>query len=81
MAGDISRLGSRKRIRKEIGKFRRNIKQKLQCGFFEREGTTSKTFLMYLNIRHLLMVRELKGLEKLTYNSFPSSHESPRLEL
>ena len=38
MARDTSRLSSRKRIRKEIGKFGRNIKQKLLCGFFEREG-------------------------------------------
>ena len=64
MVGDTSRLSSRKRIREEIGKFGRNIKQKLLCGFFEREGTTSKTFLMYLNIGHLLMVRELKGLAR-----------------
>ena len=27
------------------------------------------------------MVRELKGLGKLAYNSFPRSHEGPKLEL
>ena len=81
MARDTSRLSTRKRIWKEIGKFGRNIKQKLLCGFFEGEGTTSNTFLMYLNIGHLLMVRELKGLGKLAYNSYPRSHEGPKLEL
>ena len=35
--GDISRLSSKKRIRKEIGKFGRNIKQRLLCGLFDRE--------------------------------------------
>lgn len=39
---------------------------------------TSKMFLVK---GHLLMLRELKGLGKLAYNSFPSNHGGLELEL
>ena len=45
------------------------------------KATTSKMFLMYLTIGHLLMLRKLKGLGKLAYNSIPNSHEGLKLEL
>ena len=38
LAGDTSRPSSRKRLQKEIGKSGRNIKHKLLCGFFVKEG-------------------------------------------
>ena len=38
LVGDTSRPSSRKRLQKEIGKSGRNIKHKLLCGFFVKEG-------------------------------------------
>ena len=36
--GEIPKLSSKKRIIKEIGKFGRNIKQRLLCGLIDREN-------------------------------------------
>ena len=38
LVGDTSRPCSRKRLQKKIGKSGRNIKHKLLCGFFVKEG-------------------------------------------
>jgi len=71
--GDISK----KRTKKEIGKFGRNIKQRLLCGLFDWEtnqiqdasdqGTSS-------NVEKIVGLREA-GLEQL-----PSNHENLELE-
>lgn len=81
MNGDTSRISSRKRIRKEIGKFGRNIKQKLLCGFFVKEGIHFQDESIGSDLRTSSDVESLKGFGKLAYNSFPNSHESPKLEL
>ena len=44
--GEDNRCGSsRKRIRAELGRFGRNIRQRLICGCFNKEGITHSHFL------------------------------------
>ena len=64
LAGDTSRLSSRKRIKKEIGKFGRNIKQKLLCGFFERKGNHLQDFFTVSDHRTSSDVKRPEGLRE-----------------
>lgn len=70
----------RKRIRKEIGKFGRNIKWRILCAVFDKEMTHEDEDLdqMVSSRQNLALVQ---GFRKLAFNSFPSNHEGPKLEL
>lgn len=88
----VQGITSKKRIRKEFGRLGRNIRQRLFCGFFQREGSRDDQ-----GVGHNREVQRKdqgdvqrgnpstqynpNGKGKLAFNSFSKCHEDTELEL
>ena len=79
---------ARKRFGPDLGRLGRNIRQRLLCGFLQKEGNNDSSLLKSLpnSLSHVppMMNCSLNiqmGVEKLAPSSFPNSHEDYELEL